>query len=131
VLLPVAVAALLAGGFGIFLAGRVTGRAVLIVDRGRRGDRALPARLDRRSSGVWHGGRDRVIGAFTATFALPRSRSFGHGFVLSALPAVGAVSRSRPRLVAGMASAIVCIPAVIELFENPPAGRCLEARFER
>jgi hypothetical protein len=121
VLLPVAVAALLAGWFGIFLAGRVTWLAVLIVIMGAGVSALFLLASIAASSGVAQLGVIALIGAFTATFALPEIPVFGHGFVLSALPAVGARLVVATAVVGGMVTAIVCIPAVIELFEAPPS----------
>ena len=58
-----------------------------------------------------------MIGAFTATFALPQLPVFGHGFVLSWLPASVARLSVATAIVGGVATAIVCVPALIELFE--------------
>jgi hypothetical protein len=121
VLLPVAVGALLAGWFGIFLAGRVTWLAVLIVIVGAGVTALFLLASIAASSGVARLAVIALIGAFTATFALPEIPVFGHGFVLSALPASGARLAVATAVVAGMATAIVCIPAVIELFETPPS----------
>jgi aryl-alcohol dehydrogenase-like predicted oxidoreductase len=59
-----------------------------------------------------------LIGAFAATFAIPQIAVFGHGFVLSALPALAARLAVAIALVGGIATATVCIPAVIRLFET-------------
>jgi hypothetical protein len=131
VLLPVAVGALLAGWFGIFLAGRVTWPAVLIVIVGAVVTGLFLLASIAASSGVARLAVIALIGAFTATFALPEIPVFGHGFVLSALPAVGARLAVATAVVAGMASAIVCIPAVIELFETPPSWPLPRGTLER
>jgi hypothetical protein len=121
VLLPVAVGALLAELFGIFLAGRVTFVLVLfaIVFAGVTSFFLLA--VVAVASGTARLGVLALIGALTATFALPELAVFGHGFVLSALPAVVARLGVAISLGGGTIVAIVCLPAVIELFEVVPA----------
>jgi hypothetical protein len=120
VLLSVAVGALLAGWFGILVAGRVTWLAVVfgIVFA------AVSALLLLTSLAAVRGtaqlGVMALIGAFTATFALPELPVFGHGFVLSSLPAFAARLAAASAVIGGTAVAILCIPAVIEVFDLPP-----------
>jgi hypothetical protein len=122
VLLPVAVGALLAGWFGIFLVGRVTWLAVLIVIVGAGVSALFLLTGIAAASGVAQLGVIGLIGAFTATFALPEIPVFGHGFVLSVLPATVARLSVATAVVGGIAAAMVCVPAVIELFDASPTA---------
>ena len=121
-LLSVAVGALLAGWLGIFLAGRVTWPAVLIASVGAGVSALFVLAAIAASSGMARQGVIALIGAFTATFALPEIPVFGHGFVLSALPATVARLAVATAVVGGIATAIVCVPAVIVLFDSSPTG---------
>jgi hypothetical protein len=120
VLLPIAVGAMLLGWFGILLAGRVTLLAVLFGIAFAAASALLLLAAVAAVRGAAQLGVMALLGAFTATFALPELPVFGHGFVLSWLPAFTARLAVASAVVGGTATAIVCIPAVIELFDLPP-----------
>jgi hypothetical protein len=121
-LLPVAVAALLTAWFGSLLAGRVTPLAVLFAIAFCAGTAFFLLVVVVAASGAAQLGVMALISAFTTTFALPELSVFGHGFVLSALPALAARLAVAIAVVGGIVSATVSVPAVITLFESrPPA----------
>ena len=65
-----------------------------------------------------------LIGAFSATFALPLITIFTHGFVLSALPGTAARITAAAAIVCGLSAAAVCAPAVKALLSpDGAAGR--------
>jgi hypothetical protein len=61
-----------------------------------------------------------LVGALSATFAIPQLSLFAHAFVRSALPGFGARLLVWVALAGGSALAIVCIPAFVELLEHSP-----------
>jgi hypothetical protein len=120
VLVPVAVAALLAGWLGIGLAGRVTllpvlFAGVLVALVALCVIAALSAPRDVAQLGVL-----ALIGATAAALALPEVPVFAHGFVVSALPAGAQRVAVATAIVAGAAAAILSVPAVITLLEGTP-----------
>jgi hypothetical protein len=118
-LLPLAVAALIAGWMGILLAGRATPPTVLFALGYAAATAFLILAAVAATRGATRLGVMALIGAFTAAFALPEIAVFGHGFVLSALPAVVARLTVAIAIVGGIASAMACVPEVIELFGGP------------
>ena len=119
-LLPIAVAALLAGWFGIILAGRVTPLTVLFAIAFSGATAFFLLVVVVAAPGVAQLGVMALIAGFTTTFALPELSLFGHGFALSAWPALAARLAVAIAVVGGIVSATVCVPAVITLLESPP-----------
>jgi hypothetical protein len=117
--LPVAVGGLLAAWCGTFLAGKVTLPTLLftLVFAGVTGLFLLAGVASAR--GTAQLGVMALIGAFTAALALPQIVVFGHGFVLSALPALAARLAAAGALVGGVAVAALCMPGVIALLASP------------
>jgi hypothetical protein len=123
VLLPLSVAACLASWFASLLADRVTVLMVVFAI-GFAGATALllyvavaAARGEAQLGGM------ALIGGFATAFALPQVGVFGHGFVLSALPAFAARLAVATAVVGGIAVAAVCMPSVIELLAIKPRTR--------
>ncbi len=121
VLLPVAVGAMLLGWFGVLLDQRVTVLGVAFAFVFAAASAVLLLAAVAATRGAAQLAVMALIGAFTATFALPQLPVFGHGFVLSWLPAFVARLSVATAIVGGVATAIVCIPALIELFEMTTA----------
>ena len=63
-----------------------------------------------------------LIGGFAAAFASPEVAIFGHGFVLSALPAEAARITVAAAVAGGLAVAALCAPAVMEFLSAGQAG---------
>jgi hypothetical protein len=121
-LLVVAVAGLMSSWSGIILAGRATvatelfalafgGISAVFLFVG------VAAARGRKQLGVM-----ALIGAFSATFALPLVTIFTHGFVLSALPGPAARTTAAAAIICGLAAAAVCAPAVKALLSPVGAG---------
>jgi hypothetical protein len=123
VLVPIAVAALLAAWFGTVLAGRATLLTVLFAVAFAAATACFLVVVVVAASGPSQLGVMALVGAFTATFALPELAVFGHGFVLSALPASAARLVVAIAVVGGVVAATVCIPAVMELLDGAPAAK--------
>jgi hypothetical protein len=114
-LLFVAVGGLMASWSGVILAGRATLAAELfavafaVVSAGFLFVGVAAAR------GVRQLGVMALVGAFTATFAMPLIAMFGHGFVLSALPGTAARIAAAAAVVCGLSATAACAPAVRKL----------------
>jgi hypothetical protein len=123
VLLPLALAAASAAWIGTLLVDRVTWATVLFAI-GFAGVTALFLLIMvAAASGLARIGVMALIAAFTVTFAMPEIGVFGHGFVLSALPASAERLAVATAVVGGIMAATICIPAVIKLLGAPPAAR--------
>jgi hypothetical protein len=86
-LLTVALAAVSAAWIGTLLTDRVTWLAVLFALVFAAVTALLLLIMVAAASGLAQMGVMALVAAFTVTFALPETGVFGHGFVLSALPA--------------------------------------------
>lgn len=122
-LLAVALAAMATAWIGTLLNDRVTLPTVLLAI-----SFAIATGLFLLVMIVAAGGLEQVavmalIAAFAVTFSLPEIGVFGHGFVLSALPASAERLAVATALIGGIMAATICIPAVIKVFRGPPAAR--------
>jgi hypothetical protein len=122
VVLPLAVAAVFASWFGTLFAGRVTLLTVLFGLLFAGGTAFFLLVMVVAASGPAQVGVIALIGGFTATFALPEIAVFGHGFVLSVLPAFIARLMVAIAVVGGVVAATFCLPAVVDLLEIPPGA---------
>ena len=123
-LLLLAVAGLMSSWSGVILAGRATlaGELFAIAFAGVSAVFlfvGVAAARGRKQLGVM-----ALIGAFSATFALPLITIFTHGFVLSALPGTAARITAAAAIVCGLSATAVCAPAVRALLSpDGAAGR--------
>ena len=122
VALPVAIAAVFASWFGTLLAGRVTLPAVAFAILFAGGTAFFLLVMVALADGPARSGAIALIGGFTAAFALPEIAVFGHGFVLSLLPAFVARLMVAIAVVGGVVTATFCVPAVADLLTTPPAA---------
>ena len=121
VALPVSLAAVFASWFGTLLAGRVTLPAVAFAILFAGGTAFFLLTMVAAATGPAHLGVIALIGGFTAAFALPEVAVFGHGFVLSLLPAFVARLMVAIAVVGGVVAATFCVPTVADLLTTPPA----------
>ena len=121
-LLAVTVGALLASWAGIILAGRATPGAVAlavafaVVSAGFLFIVIAAAKGSTRIAVI------ALIGGFAAAFASPEVAIFGHGFVLSAMPAEAARITVAAAVAGGLAVAALCAPGVMEFLSAGQAG---------
>jgi hypothetical protein len=126
-LLPPVVGSLLAGWLAIFLAGHVSTATILFA--------ALFSLVSVLFAGIavaaWSGparaGVIALVGGFAAAFSAPELPAFGHGFVLSALPAWQARLTVVVALTGGLAIGIVCTPSVLALLDVSPTATLEES----
>jgi hypothetical protein len=128
VLLPLSVASLLAGWAGVFLADRTT-TLNLVVTAILIAPCVLAALLAAAGAPEEAGTAAlALVAGLVAAFALPELAMFGHGFVLSALPDRMARIAAVTPVAAGVATAILCTPAVIETFTAPAVAAPQDVR---
>jgi hypothetical protein len=122
-LLPVALAAVSAAWIGTLLNDRVTLPTVLFAISFAIGTGLFLLVMIAAASGLEQIAVMALVAAFAVTFALPEIGVFGHGFVLSALPAFAERLAVATALTGGIMAATLCIPAVIKLLGAPPGAR--------
>ena len=122
VLLAVTVAALLASWAGIILAGRATPAAVWFAVAFAVVLAALLFIMVAAAKGSARLAVMALIGGFAAALASPEVAIFGHGFVLSAMPAEAARLTVTGAVAGGLAVAALCAPGVMEVLSASQAG---------
>ena len=122
VLLAVTVGALLASWTGIILAGRATTAAVALALAFAAVSGAFLFIVIAAAKGSTRIAVIALVGGFTAAFASPEVAIFGHGFVLSALPAEAARVTVAAAVAGGLAVAALCAPAALEFLSAGQAG---------
>ena len=113
-LLAMAVGALLASWAGIILAGRTTMAAMSLAGAFALVSTAFLLLVIAAAKGSTRLVVIALIGGFAAAFASPEVAIFGHGFVLSALPAEAARVSVVAAVAGGAAVVALCAPVVAE-----------------
>jgi hypothetical protein len=116
-LTAVAVGTLLAGWAGILFVDGATSIGVLLAVAAVAAALGLAVLLS-AATGQARLGAGSLIGVLTMTFALPELSVFMHGYVLSALPDTLARLAAEAALVSGASVAILCVPSVLEFFDE-------------
>lgn len=122
-LLPLAVAGLCAAWSGAILVGHATLPAELFAAAFAGVSAVFLSVGVAAAGGEKQLGVMALIGAFSATFAVPLITVFEHGFVLSALPGSGARIATATAFFCGLAAAAVCAPAVKALLSTDSTAR--------
>lgn len=126
-LLPIAVAAWLAGWIGILLYGSPSALVI-----GLAAAYAVVTVLLVAAAVTATGGNARVatagiVGALAAVFTVPELEAFTRGFVFSRLGDTGARAAALIAFSAGIALMSVCIPAMADILSDDPLRRRLLA----
>jgi hypothetical protein len=122
-LLAVVVGALLASWAGTILAGRTAPAAIALALAFAAVSVAFLWIVIAAAKGSTRIVVIALIGGFAAAFALPEVAIFGHGFVLSALPAEAARITVAAAVAGGLAVAALCAPVVMEFLAAGQAGQ--------
>ncbi|MEA2443513.1 MAG: hypothetical protein QOJ12_805 [Thermoleophilales bacterium] len=117
-LTAVAVGALIAGWAGILFVDGATPIGVLLALAAAVATALGLAALLSAATGTARLGAAALIGVLSMTFALPELSVFMHGYVLSALSGTLARLAAEAGLVSGASIAILCVPSVLEFFDE-------------
>ena len=117
-LTAVPVGTLLAGWAGILFVDGATSIGVLLAVAAAVATALGLAVLLSAATGPARLGAGSLIGVLSMTFALPEMSVFMHGYVLSALPDTLARLTAEAALVSGASVAILCVPSVLEFFDE-------------
>jgi hypothetical protein len=130
-ILPVVVAAWLAGWLGILLFDHPSWVVVVLAGGYAAATVIVVGAAVTATSGNARFVAAGLIGALAAAFTMPEVEAFTSGFVLSALPATIARAAAVVSFAGGIALAAVCIPAMAEILSDDPLRRQLLAPVSR
>ncbi len=126
-LLPIAVAAWLAGWLGILLYGQPSALVLALAAAYAAVTVLLVAAAVAAASGNARMAVAGIVGALAAVFTLPEIEAFTRGFVLSALPATAARMVALVSFTAGLALVAATVPAMGDILRDDPLRRRLLA----
>jgi hypothetical protein len=130
VTMVIAAAAWTAGWDGILLEGRPSTPAVVLAVVWPLVSAGLIAAVASVGGGNARMVSWAIVGALAATFTVPELPAFTGGFVLSALGATWARVAILASFAGGTAVVILCVPAIVALFNDDPLRRRLLATGE-
>ncbi len=128
-LLPIAVAAWLAGWIGILLYGSPSALVITLAALYAGVTVLLVLAAVTATAGNGRLAAAGIVGALAAVFTVPEVEAFTRGFVFSALPAVAARGVALVSFTGGIALAAVCVPAMIDILSDDPLRRRLLTRL--
>jgi len=126
-LVPVTVAAWLAGWIGILLDGGTSPLVLALAAAYAAVTILLVAAALAAASGDARMAVAGIVGALAAVFTLPEIEAFTRGFVLSALPATAARAAAIVSFTAGLALVTAAVPAMADILRDDPLRRRLLA----
>ncbi len=126
-LLPIAVAAWLAGWIGILLYGSPSAIVIVLAAAYAVVTVLLVAAAVTATGGNARVATAGMVGALAAVFTVPEIEAFTRGFVFSALGGTGARAAALISFSAGVAVMSVCIPAMSDILSDDPLRRRLLA----
>jgi hypothetical protein len=126
-LLPVSVAAWLAGWVGILLFGSPSDLVIGLAAAYAAVTVLLVAAVVTATGGNGRLAAAGIVGALVAVFTVPEVEAFTRGFVFSALGVTGARTVALVSFTGGIALAAACVPAMAEILSDDPLRRRLLA----